>query len=83
MNFARSLLIATLALLTFLGGCASQPEVVQVAPAIPRVPQPPKEVMENDIPDYEAWMQKIFSSMKPASSNSPASQSAPKTPAKP
>lgn len=83
MNFAPSSLIVTLASLIFLAGCASPPEVVQVAPAIPRVPQPPQEVMESDIPDYEAWMQKIFSSMKPASSNSPASPSAPKIPAKP
>lgn len=83
MNCARNLLTAMLASLIFLAGCASQPEVVQVAPAIPRVPAPPTEVMDSEIPDYDAWMQKIFSSMKPVSKNSPASPSAPKTQAKP
>lgn len=83
MNFAPNSLTATLVSLIFIAGCASPPEVVEVAPAIPRVPQPPAEVMDREIPDFEAWMQKIFSLMKPARSNSPASLSAPKTPAKP
>lgn len=85
----HSLMLARLALavlLLWMSGCATSPDPCPVqAPRQPvDLPPLPAEVMDTQVPDYPAWLERILSSsMARLSTSWPSSPSVPPKPARP